>query len=88
MPIYAPSKPADLVRLGTDLCGWRLPEFILRPGAVAFCVGAGEDISFDLALRDREMRVVTIDPTPVSYVEAVGPQSDRFAFVPVVCLVR
>jgi FkbM family methyltransferase len=31
------------------------------------------------------MRVVTIDPTPraVSYVEAVAPTSDRFAFVPV-----
>ena len=50
----------------------------------------GEDISFDLALHDREMRVVTIDPMPraVSYVEAVAPQSDRFPFVPVVCLVR
>lgn len=78
------------MRLGTDPCGWRLPEFILRPGAVAYCVGAGEDISFDLALHDREMRVVTIDPTPrvLSHVEAVAPQSDRFAFVPVVCLVR
>jgi FkbM family methyltransferase len=80
-----PSKPADLVRLGTDLCGWWLPEFILRPGAVAYCVGAGEDISFDLALHDRGMRVVTIDPTPraVSHVKAVAPNSDRFAFVPV-----
>jgi len=80
-----PSKPAGLVRLGTDLGGWWLPEFILRPGAVAYCVGAGEDISFDLALHDRGMRVVTIDPTPraVSHVKAVAPKSDRFAFVPV-----
>jgi FkbM family methyltransferase len=80
-----PRKPADLVRLGTDYGGWWLPEFILRPGAVAYCVGAGEDISFDLALHDRGMRVVTIDPTPraVSHVKAVAPKSDRFAFVPV-----
>src|SRR5271156_28936 len=80
-----PSTPAGLVRLGTALGGWWLPEFILRPGAVAYCVGAGEDISFDLALHDRGMRVVTIDPTPraVSHVKAVAPKSDRFAFVPV-----
>ena len=80
-----PSKTADLVRLGSDLCGWWLPESILRPGALAYCVGAGEDISFDLALHDRGMHVVTIDPTPraQTHVKAVAPKSDRFAFVPV-----
>jgi len=80
-----PSKRADLVRLGTDYGGWWLPEFVLRPGAVAYCAGAGDDISFDLALHDRGMRVVTIDPTPraVSHANAVAPKSDRFAFVPV-----
>ncbi len=80
-----PSKPADVVRLGTDYGGWWLPEFTLRPGAVAYCAGAGDDISFDLALHDRGMRVVTIDPTPdaLSHANAVAPKSDRFAFVPV-----
>jgi FkbM family methyltransferase len=80
-----PSKAADLVRLGTDYGGWWLPEFILRPGAVGYCAGAGDDISFDLALHDRGMRVVTIDPTPdaASHANAVAPKSDRFAFVPV-----
>jgi FkbM family methyltransferase len=80
-----PSKPADLVRLGTVYGGWWLPEFILRPGAVAYCAGAGDDISFDLALHERGMRVVTIDPTPlaVSHANAVAPKGDRFAFVPV-----
>ena len=47
-----PGKPAGLVRLGTDLCGWWLPEFILRPRAVAYCAGAEDDISFALALHD------------------------------------
>ena len=80
-----PRNSTKLVRLGSDLGGWWLPEFALRPGAVAYCVGAGEDISFDLALHDRGMRVVTIDPTPraQSYVQAVAPTSDRFAFLPV-----
>jgi FkbM family methyltransferase len=80
-----PSKPTDLVRLGTDYGGWWLPESILRPGAVAYCAGAGDDISFDLALHDRGMRVVTIDPTPraVSHANAVAPKNDRFVFVPV-----
>jgi FkbM family methyltransferase len=86
MNIYLrPSEPADLVRLGTEYGGWWLPEFVLRPGAVAYCAGAGDDISFDLALHDRGMRVVTIDPTPraVSHANVVAPKSDRFAFVPV-----
>jgi FkbM family methyltransferase len=80
-----PSKQADLVRLGSELGGWWLPKSIIRPGALAYCVGAGEDISFDLALHERGMRVVTIDPTPraETYVKAVAPDSDRFAFVPV-----
>jgi FkbM family methyltransferase len=80
-----PGRSAGLVRLGSELGGWWLPEFIIRPGALAYCVGAGEDISFDLALHDRGMRVVTVDPTPRAqdYVKATAPESDRFSFVPV-----
>lgn len=80
-----PRGRADLIRLGTYYGGWWLPESVLRPGALAYCAGAGDDISFDLALHDRGMRVLTIDPTPraASHVNAVAPTSDRFAFVPV-----
>jgi len=73
-----------LVRLGSAACGWWVPEAVLRPGAVAYCAGAGEDISFDLELHRRGLEVVTIDPTPraIAYVREVDPGDDRFTFVP------
>jgi len=74
-----------LVRLGSQGCGWWVPAEVVRPGAVAYCAGAGEDISFDLELHRRGMDVVTIDPTPraVAHVATVHPGGDRFTFVPV-----
>jgi FkbM family methyltransferase len=54
-----------LVRLGTDYGGWVIPANAVREDSVVWCVGAGEDISFDLALIDRYgCRVHCIDPTP------------------------
>ena len=76
---------ADLVRLGSDYGGWVVPRSALVPGDVAYCVGAGEDITFDLALLDAGYVVRTIDPTPraVEYVAGLGIPNDRYLFVPV-----
>ena len=75
---------ATLVRLGSVDCGWWVPSEVLRPGAVAYCAGAGEDISFDLELHRRGLQVVTIDPTPraIAHVRSVDPRADGFTFVP------
>jgi len=51
-----------------------LPVDFIRAGRLAICVGAGEDISFDLALVQRHnMLVHILDPTPraKAHVEAV-----------------
>jgi len=56
-------EPA-LTRLGTSYGGWTLPISKVRSGSTALCVGAGEDISFDVELNKRGITVVTIDPTP------------------------
>lgn len=74
----------DLVRLGSSHSGWWVPDDVVRPGAVAYCAGAGEDISFDLELHGRGMTVVTIDPTPraIAYVNSVKPDDRRFVLVP------
>jgi FkbM family methyltransferase len=79
------SSTSGLVRLGTDYGGWWVPESVLRPGAVAYCAGAGEDITFDSALVERGLTVRTFDPTPraIAHVNAHGPVSDRFTFIPV-----
>lgn len=78
-----PAECNDLIRLGTDYGGWWVPNSVLRPEWVGYCAGAGEDISFDIALHDRGLKVVTLDPTPraMAYVSATAPKSDRFVFV-------
>jgi FkbM family methyltransferase len=75
----------DLVRLGSQYGGWWVPRSVLTPGAVAYCAGAGEDVTFDLALLGHGVRVTTFDPTPrsVSYVNSLAIEDDRFRFVPV-----
>jgi FkbM family methyltransferase len=80
-----PSHRADLVRLGSDYGGWWVPAASVRREAVAYCAGAGEDITFDLALHERGCAVTTFDPTPraATHVQRVAPKSERFRFVPV-----
>ena len=52
-----------------------MPDFSLKPGSNAYCAGAGEDISFDLALHARGVAVTCFDPTPraVEYVRTHDP---------------
>ena len=56
-----------LVRIGTHYGGWYCVPALLAPGRVAMCCGAGEDISFDVALNATwGMRIICVDPTPRS----------------------
>jgi FkbM family methyltransferase len=75
----------DLVKLGYGQFGWWLPEKVLKPGAVAYCAGAGLDISFDLDLLARGCLVRTLDPTPlaVEYVEGLQISDSNFQFLKV-----
>ncbi len=60
-----PDPALRLVRIGTEYGGrWCCLE-LLGPGRAAVCCGAGEDVSFDVALNARwGMRVICVDPTP------------------------
>ncbi len=80
-----PRPRPGLVRLGSDYGGWWIPEASAVPGAVAYCAGAGEDITFDLALYERGCAVTTFDPTPraIAHVEREAPSDARFRFEPV-----
>ena len=75
----------DLVRLGSRYGGWWVPRSVLTPRAIAYCAGAGEDITFDLALLGHGVRVTTFDPTPrsVAYVDSLRIDDEHFRFVPV-----
>jgi FkbM family methyltransferase len=77
-----PAAGGELVRLGSRYGGWWLPEAAVRPGAIAYCAGAGEDITFDLALCDKGLNVVTFDPTPRA-IEYVREHGDGLQFEPV-----
>lgn len=65
--------PYPIVRLGSEYGGWHVvDEPALHGGQVALC-GAGEDVSFDLALQARyECRVLIVDPTPRAVAHFTG----------------
>lgn len=79
-----PRAELDLVRVGGTYGGWWIPRRSLKPGAVIYCAGAGEDISFDLEMHGAGCVVRTFDPTPraIAYVEANAPKDSRFSFLP------
>lgn len=67
--------PCPLIRLGSRSGGWTVPPHILQPGAAALCAGVGEDASFDLALAQADMNVLSADPTPraAAYIKTLPP---------------
>lgn len=70
---YSRRVSVDGVYLGTSYGGWWVPYWCLNEGSVAVCAGAGEDISFEVALARYGLQVVMVDPTPAAqtHVEAV-----------------
>ena len=76
----------DLVRLGSDYGGWIVPHTLLDRNSVCYCAGAGEDITFDLALAERfGCEIHVFDPTPraVAHVERVAAGNPLIHFHPV-----
>jgi FkbM family methyltransferase len=53
------------IRLGSNYGGWTLPDHCITSNSICYCVGAGEDISFDLELIEKYgCKVFSFDPTP------------------------
>ena len=44
------TEPSDIEKIGTDYGGWYIPTSLLDSDSICYCVGCGEDISFDLGL--------------------------------------
>ncbi len=59
-------KPlSSLVHVGSALHGYHLPENFLTSESICYCIGAGEDISFDTELKViYDAQVYIFDPTP------------------------
>lgn len=66
-PAAATPAPHGLLleKLGTAYGGWTVPVERISADWICYCVGAGEDISFDCALTETfGCEVFVIDPTP------------------------
>jgi FkbM family methyltransferase len=72
-------------RLGSELGGWWIPTTGIGRESVCYCIGVGDDASFDLELAERYgSTVISLDPTPkaVAYMRALdAPPSVRFVAV-------
>jgi FkbM family methyltransferase len=79
-------ETTPIERLGSPYGGWKIPSSFLGPDSVAYCAGAGEDITFDVALIQRfGCEVYAIDPTPraKAHVARTAPADKRFHFLDV-----
>ncbi|MFX0126493.1 MAG: FkbM family methyltransferase [Candidatus Hodarchaeota archaeon] len=63
--MHRPKKRKNLEKLGSKYGGWFVPVDILNENSICYCVGVGEDISFDMELIKRfSCHVFAFDPTP------------------------
>lgn len=69
------SPARDVIELGSPYGGWLIPSGLIEPSWLCYCVGAGGDISFDMALIERyEATVRAFDPV-ADYVDAAARQA-------------
>jgi hypothetical protein len=73
-------------RLGTPYGGWIVPKGLLNAESVCYLIGAGEDISFDLAVAARYGCSVHIfDPTPRAIDHVQQTQTNLSLRQPMAC---
>ncbi len=78
-PVSGRGQP---VSLGSAYGGWMVPTALIKPGWICYCVGAGNDISFDLELiKHFDVRVQSVEPVEQYVNEARATTADepRFA---------
>lgn len=77
---------SDLLTIGSTYGGWVVPTEELGTDSVCYCVGCGEDITFDLGLVERfGCEVFGFDPTPraIAHVEVAAKHQPKYHFEPV-----
>jgi len=76
---------ADLAEIGSRYGGWVVPTSLLGPNSICYCVGCGEDISFDLGLIEQiGCDVYALDPTPraIEFVSKRAGDNPQYHFLP------
>ena len=73
----------DLIKIGTEYGGWIVPSNLFDRDSICYCVGCGEDITFDIGLSDRfGCDIYAFDPTPraIEYVKSVTQDNAKYYF--------
>ena len=76
-------KRDNLEKIGSSYGGWVVPVDLLRKNSICYCVGVGEDITFDMALiKQFSCEVYAFDPTPraINYVKDRVSNLSNFNF--------
>ena len=76
----------DLKEIGSPRGGWVVPESLFDAGSICYCVGCGEDITFDLGLIERfKCDVFAFDPTPraIRHVQKATEGETKYHFMDV-----
>jgi len=76
-------KIPNLRKVGSHYGGWIIPIDFISDDSICYCVGVGEDITFDLSLISRfGCHVYAFDPTPraIKYAQEHGCGVARFHF--------
>ncbi|QGM47135.1 FkbM family methyltransferase [Methylocystis heyeri] len=83
--LHDPDTCRNVSLLGSDYGGWGVDVGLLTPDSIAYSIGVGEDITFDLDLIDRTgCTVYGFDPTPGAVRWLASQQlPDRYHFVPI-----
>ncbi len=77
------AKREDLREIGSSYGGWVIPTALIDEESVVYCVGCGEDITFDLGLIDKfQCHVYGFDPTPraIEFVRKVANNQAKYHF--------
>jgi len=69
-------------RIGSTYGGWVIPDSFLTSGDICYCVGCGEDITFDIGLIEKyDCDVFGVDPTPRSIQYVKQLTADQLNYV-------
>lgn len=77
------SSRKDLKNIGSKYGGWVVPKKLFNENSICYCVGCGEDISFDLGLMQLfGCDVYGFDPTPraIHYVRSNTADNPNYHF--------
>jgi len=72
-----------LQKIGSDYGGWIVPSDRVDSSSICYCVGAGEDITFDIGLIEKYgCEIFSFDPTPraIRHMENIAGAESRYRF--------